>query len=233
MTRTTLRLTAALAALLVAGCGMEERPEPAAPAKAPATPAPPPGGGSPADSFPERPQFADDFAQADSGWPRSGYRAGGFHLRRREGTVGASAPRSVDPANRGTLLEAVVEAPPGGGAGLLCRASEDYRTGYALLLYGRSRIQLVRLQDGDATTLKAHTLTPNERSDRGAPTLLRLGCGSGEPGRPVTLSYTVNATPYGFVVDRTSLDPGDAARVGLVARDGAARFDDFALWLAA
>ena len=49
----------------------------------------------------------------------------------------------------------------------------------------------------------------------------------------MTLSYTVNATPYGFVVDRTSLDPGYAARVGLVARDGAARFDDFALWLAA
>ena len=79
----------------------EERPEPAAPAQATATPAA--AGGSPAGSFPDRPQFVDDFAQAGSGWPRSGYRAGGFHLRRREGTVGALAPRSVDPANRGTL----------------------------------------------------------------------------------------------------------------------------------
>ena len=230
MTQTALRLTAALAALLLAGCGSEERSEPEAPAKATATPAA--AAGSPAGSFPEQPQFTDDFSQAGSGWPRSGYRAGGYHLRRGGGTVGALAPRSVDPARRGTLVEALIEAPSGGGAGLLCRASEDYRTGYALLLYGRSRIQLVRLQDGDATTLKAHALTPNERSDQGEPTLLRLGCGSGEPGRPMTLSYTVNATPYAFVADRTSIDPGDSARVGLVARDGAARFDDFALWLA-
>jgi hypothetical protein len=42
----------------------------------------------------------------------------------------------------------------------------------------------------------------------------------------------IDAGAYGFVVDREGIDPGDSARVGLVARDGAARFDDFALWLA-
>ena len=36
----------------------------------------------------------------------------------------------------------------------------------------------------------------------------------------MTLSYTVNATPFGYVVDRESVDPGREARVGLVARDG-------------
>ena len=43
---------------------------------------------------------------------------------------------------------------------------------------------------------------------------------------------SVNATPFGYVTDRESIDPGRSARVGLLARDGAARFDDFALYLA-
>jgi hypothetical protein len=35
-----------------------------------------------------------------------------------------------------------------------------------------------------------------------------------------------------LLTDRESVDPGRSARVGLLARDGAARFDDFALYLA-
>ncbi len=80
--------------------------------------------------------------------------------------------------------------------------------------------------------IKQHRLTPNERSDRGKPSLLRLGCGTGQPGQPLTLIYSINATPFGYVTDRESIDPGRTARVGLLARDGAARFDDFALYLA-
>jgi hypothetical protein len=34
------------------------------------------------------------------------------------------------------------------------------------------------------------------------------------------------------VTDRKSVDPGRSARVGLLASDGVARFDDFALYLA-
>ena len=208
-------ITCAIAVLLLAGCGGdEERPAPAA------TPQP---AATPEGSFPDRPQVADDFSDPGSGWPAGGYREGE--------AVAAFAPVRVEPANRGTLSEVAVVAPRGGAAGLSCRMSPDRRTGYVLLLYGRSRIQLVRLDDGRAETLKAHALTPNERSDPGAPTLLRLGCGTGEPGSPMTLSYTVNATPYGFVADRDSVDPGSGARAGMVARDGTARFDEFALWL--
>jgi hypothetical protein len=34
------------------------------------------------------------------------------------------------------------------------------------------------------------------------------------------------------VTDQDSVDPGSAARVGLLARDGVAQFDNFALYLA-
>ena len=93
-------------------------------------------------------------------------------------------------------------------------------------------MQLLRLEDGKVKVLKKHQLTPNERSDPGKPSLLRLGCGTAKPGQPVTLIYALNATPFGYVTDRVSLDPGAQARVGLLARDGTARFDDFALYLA-
>ena len=221
MRRTTLAL---LIFVLLAGCGGEqdERSAPAATAEPAATPE---------GSFPDRPQLADDFSDPDSGWPAGGYRDGAYRLRGGADAAVAFAPLRVEPGNRGTLSEVTVVAPRGGAAGLSCRMSADRRTGYVLLLYGRSRVQLVRLDHGRAETLKAHALTPNERSDPGAPTLLRLGCGTGEPGSPMTLSYTVNATPYGFVADRDSVDPGGGARAGMVARDGAARFDEFALWL--
>ncbi|MEO8688014.1 MAG: hypothetical protein ABI611_07310 [Solirubrobacteraceae bacterium] len=62
--------------------------------------------------------------------------------------------------------------------------------------------------------------------------LLRVGCGTGKPGQPVTLIYAINATPFGYVTDRVRVDPGAQARVGLIARNGAARIDDFALYLA-
>ena len=218
-------ITCAIAVLLLAGCGGdEERPAPAA------TPQP---AATPEGSFPDRPQFADDFSDPGSGWPAGGYRDGAYRLRSGAGAAAAFAPVRVEPGNRGTLSEVALVAPRGGAAGLSCRMSPDRRTGYVLLLYGRSRIQLVRLDDGRAETLKEHALTPNERSDPGAPTLLRLGCGTGEPGSPMTLSYTVNATPYGFVADRDSVDAGGSARAGIVARDGTARFDEFALWLGA
>ena len=122
--------------------------------------------------------------------------------------------------------------PSRGGAGLLCRAAHDGSAGYALLLGADGRVQLSRIEDGEASVLKDFRLTPNERAERGKASLLRLGCGTGKPGEPVTLIFSVNATPYGTIVDEQSVDPGGEARVGLVARDGAARFDDFALSLA-
>ena len=51
-------------------------------------------------------------------------------------------------------------------------------------------------------------------------------------GEPLTLVYSINATPFGYVTDQDSIDPGRTARVGLLARDGVAQFDDFALYLA-
>ena len=142
------------------------------------------------------------------------------------------APRRVEPPTRGTLSEVTVRVPARGAAGLLCRASANGGTGYGLLLSGRSKVQLLRLEDGKVRVLKQHFLTPNERSDRGKPSLLRLGCGTGTPGQPLTLIYAINATPFGYVTDRESIDPGSSARVGLLARDGVAQFDDFALYLA-
>jgi hypothetical protein len=221
-----LRLaTAALAAVALASCGDDDPPA----AERPAATATPAATRDPeAGRFPERPQHADDFSARESGWPRAGYRRGAYAVA--GGAV--LAPWEVRPATRGTLSEAAVAPPAGGAAGLLCRASSDGGTGYALLLGADASVRLLRFEDGTASTLKEHELTPNERADEGEPSLLRLACGSGAPGGPVTLGYTVNATPYGYVVDERAVDPGDAAHVGLIAQDGQAVFDTVALFLA-
>ena len=219
--------TAAALAAALGGCG--ETDEPAQKREAPRAPTvtPAPAAGS----FPAKPQVIDKFDDDGSGWPRDGYRDGAFVLPAK-GSAAVLAPERIEPATRGTLTEVIAEPARGGAAGLLCRASADGGTGYALLLDSNSTVQLLRLEDGKVGVLKKHKLTPNERSDPGKPSLLRLGCGTAKPGQPVTLIYAINATPFGYVTDRVSLDPGAQARVGLLARDGTARFDDFALYLA-
>jgi hypothetical protein len=224
--RTPMRSLALAVLLVLAGCGGERAARVEAPPKAPkATPAPSAG------SFPDRPQLVETFSKPGSGWPRDGYRNGAFVLPAR-GSAAVLAPRTVRPATRGTLSEVTVRVPARGAAGLLCRASADGGTGYGLLLDARGKVQLLRLEDGEVRVLKQHRLTPNERSDPGKPTLMRLGCGSAAPGQPLTLIYSLNATPYGYVADRASVDPGSTAHVGLLARDGTAVFDDFGLYLA-
>jgi hypothetical protein len=220
--------TAATLAAALGGCGGgDEAPR----ERAAATPAPTVTPDPAAGSFPDRPQVLDKFDDDGSGWPRDGYRDGLFVLPARS-SAAVLAPKRIEPATRGTLSEVIAEPARGGAAGLLCRASADGGTGYALLLDARSTVRLLHLEDGKAKVLKQHRLTPNERSDPGKPSLLRLGCGTGKPGEPVTLIYAINATPFGYVTDRVSVDPGAQARVGLLARNGAARFDDFALYLA-
>ena len=54
-------------------------------------------------------------------------------------------------------------------------------------------MQLLRLGGRQGRALKKHKLTPNERSDPGKPSLLRLGCGTATPGQPVMLIYAINA----------------------------------------
>ena len=220
--------TAAALAAALGGCGETDEPaqKPAATKPAP-TVTPDPAAGS----FPAKPQVVDKFDDDGSGWPRDGYRGGAFVLPAK-GSAAVLAPKRIEPATRGTLTEVIAKPARGGAAGLLCRASDDGGTGYALLLDSDSTVQLLRLEDGKVKVLKKHRLTPNERSDAGKPSLLRLGCGTAKPGQPVTLIYALNATPFGYVTDRVSLDPGAHARVGLLARDGTARFDDFALYLA-
>ena len=220
--------TAAALAAALGGCGETDEPPQKRAATTPApTVTPDPAAGS----FPARPQVIDKFDDDGSGWPRDGYRDGAFVLPAR-GSAAVLAPKRIEPATRGTLSEVIAEPARGGAAGLLCRASADGGTGYALLLDSNSTVRLLRLEDGKAKVLKQHRLTPNERSDPGKPSLLRLGCGTGKPGQPITLIYAINATPFGYVTDRASVDPGAQARVGLLARDGTARFDDFALYLA-
>ncbi len=184
-----------------------------------------------AGDFPSRPQVVEKFSKPGSGWPRDGYREGAFILPAR-GSAAVLAPQKVEPATRGTLSEVTTLLPKRGAAGLLCRASANGGTGYGLLGGNDAKVQLLRLDGGKVRVIKQHHLTPNERSDRGKPTLLRLGCGTGAPGEPVTLIYTVNATPFGYVTDRESVDPGSTAHVGLLARDGVGKFDNFALYLA-
>ncbi len=229
--RHTMRSLALLAAVttVVAGCGGGEEEARTTPEPAAATPAvtvDPKAG-----SFPARPQVVEKFERPGSGWPRNGYQDGVFVLPAR-GSAAALAPQRIEPPTRGTLSEVTVELPKRGAAGLLCRASSDGGTGYGLLLHANAKVQLLRLDGGDVRVIKEHRLTPNERSDPGKPWLLRLGCGTGAPGQPVTLIYAINATPFGYVTDQESIDPGAEARVGLLARDGAPRFDNFALYLA-
>ena len=140
------------------------------------------------------------------------------------------APERVTPATRGVRAEVALR-PSRGGAGLLCRASADGDAGYAVLLGADGRAQLSRIDDGAAAVLDERRLAPEERSARGEPWTLRLTCGPGAPGDPIALSYSVNGAPTARVVDAEAVDPGDEAGVGLVARDGAARFDDFSLTL--
>ena len=185
-----------------------------------------------AGSFPDRPQVVEKFS-------RPGLRLAARRLSRRRlraprarlrGRARAASGSSRPPAARSPRSSSSRRR--GGAAGLLCRASDDGGTGYGLLLGADGKVQLLRLDGGKVRVIKQHRLTPNERSDRGKPSLLRLGCGTGEPGKPLTLIYSINATPFGYVTDRESIDPGRSARVGLLARDGVARFDDFALYLA-
>jgi hypothetical protein len=227
--RTLMLLLVLVALLVLAGCGGERAKRGEAPTAPKATPVvtPDPAAGS----FPDRPQVLEKFTKPGSGWPRDGYRQGSFVLPAR-GSAAVLSPERVEPATRGTLSEVTVQLPERGAAGLLCRGSADGGTGYGLLVSGRGKVTLLRLEGGKARVLKQHLLTPNERSDPGKPTLLRLGCGSGAPELPVTLIYSINATPFGYVTDRKSIDPGKTARVGLLARDGVARFDNFALYLA-
>ena len=226
--RTTMRLLAlAVSLAALAGCGGDDDTAKAPKPTATPTVTPDPAAGS----FPSRPQVIETFSKPGSGWPRDGYRNGSFLLPAR-GSAAALAPRPVEPATRGTLSEVTVRVPKGGAAGLLCRGSADGGTGYGLLLSSRSKVQLLRLENGKVRVIKQHFLTPNERSDPGKPSLLRLGCGTGAPGEPITLIYAINATPFGYVTDQDSVDPGSAARVGLLARDGVAQFDNFALYLA-
>ena len=171
--------TAAALAAALGGCG--ETDEPAQKREAPRAPTvtPAPGAGS----FPAKPQVVDKFDDDGSGWPRDGYRDGAFVLPA-DGSAAVLAPKRIEPATRGTLSEVIAEPARGGAAGLLCRASADGGTGYALLLDSKSTVQLLRLEDGKVKVLKQHKLTPNERSDPGKPSLLRLGCGTGKPGQP-------------------------------------------------
>ena len=231
MRHTVLPRLACLAALAAAlgGCGSDGGDDAPAAPKATATPAvtPDPAAGE----FPSRPQVLERFSRPGSGWPRDGYREGAFVLPAR-GSAAVLAPQKVEPATRGTLSEVTAKLPKRGAAGLLCRASANGGTGYGLLVGGDAKVQLLRLENGNVRVIKQHRLTPNERSDPGKPTLLRLGCGTGAPGQPVTLIYAINATPFGYVTDRESVDPGSTARVGLLARDGVGTFDNFALYLA-
>jgi hypothetical protein len=228
--RDSVRRLVALAVLPVAlaACGSDDKETAQAPKATPApTVTPDPAAGS----FPSRPQVLETFEKPGTGWPRDGYREGSFVLPAR-GSAAVLAPQRIEPPTRGTLSEVTVRVPKRGAAGLICRASSDGGTGYGLLLSGRSKVQLLRLDAGKVRVIKQHFLTPNERSDSGKPSLLRLGCGTGAPGQPLTLIYAINATPFGYVTDQESIDPGGSARVGLLARDGVAQFDNFALYLA-
>jgi hypothetical protein len=223
-------VTLAALASALGGCGSDGGGEatPDAPTAAPtATVTPDPAAGD----FPSRPQVVEKFSRPGSGWPRDGYREGAFILPAR-GSAAVLAPQKVEPATRGTLSEVTTQLPKRGAAGLLCRASANGGTGYGLLVGNNAKVQLLRLEGGKVRVIKQHRLTPNERSDPGKPTLLRLGCGTGAPGQPVTLIYAINATPFGYVTDRESVDPGSTAHVGLLARDGVGKFDNFALYLA-
>jgi hypothetical protein len=220
------RRAALLAPLVVlAGCGggeraADDRPTQAEPARK-----------QDRDSgkFPERPQVLDDFSDRGSGWEAAGYRAGAYVLR--DGA--AAAPQPVEPGRRGALAEVAVSPPRSGAAGLFCRGSADGRSGYALLLDAEHRVRLLRVENGRTATLKRFRLAPNERSDAGKPTLLRLACGTAAPGKPLTIGFTVNSSPFAYVRDARALPAGASTRAGLIAEDGsAARFDEFALWLA-
>ncbi len=143
------------------------------------------------------------------------------------------APQKVEPPTRGTLSEVTTRAAQARRRGpAVPRVRRTAAPATGCCVGGNAKVQLLRLEDGKVRVLKQHRLTPNERSDPGKPTLLRLGCGTGAPGQPVTLIYAINATPFGYVTDRESVDPGSTARVGLLARDGVGTFDNFALYLA-
>jgi hypothetical protein len=232
---------ALLAACALGACGG------ARPSAGPAV-APPEEEGTAVDdpgAFPEEPLLREDFAAGAGRWPQTEGRAqvvGGSYRISLDGTgalLTSPAPLTVEPGTAGVLVEAEVTLRHGSGsAGLFCRGVEGRQTFYALTLDAAGDWALRRFEDGAQRVLDSGTLPATVTSEPGEPSLLRLACGTGTGGVPVSLAFTVNASPFLSVRDPQAVDPGGPSRVGVVAlgaHDGTpfeAGFDNVAVWLA-
>lgn len=243
--------TTSLLALALSACARDEpnaratkQPTPHATA-APRSPAAPGGRDDPG-SFPDEPQFKYDLSERPGGWrsqpaddrSSAGFVAGGYLLRAVKESLWVAAPPEIEPGNRGSFTEVEMTLVEGAGAaGLFCRGVPGSRTGYGLTIGTDERWAVWRFLNGERETLDRGRLDATVLSEPGDPNLLRLICGTGGEGEPVTIAFTINATDLAGVRDPKGLPIPASGRVGLLALpydDGRfeARFDNLAVSLA-
>jgi hypothetical protein len=191
-----------------------------------------------AGSLPDEPQVALDLRDRPDGWPAGGgeaqaYVEGGYRVRG-EATVRVSAERRARPGTQAVLLETTLDrGTEGATAGLFCRGDEDSPAGYEYAVAADGRFSVDRVDaDGERRALVEGTFDPGETGEPERPLLLRLLCGAGAEGEPVTLGFTVGARPTQFTADERGLPAGDTAAVGVLARGGEATFRTFAAFFA-
>lgn len=191
-------------------------------------------------AFSAEPALREQFEDPSSGWPPQGYADGRYRVVVEGGRpfAAVAAPLAIEPGAAGVYLEAEVSLTGGAGrAGLHCRGGQDGQTLYALSVGADGTWAMERYEGGVGAVLDGGTLPDTVLSDEGQPNLLRLICGAGAAGTPVSLVFTLNATQYLTVTDPVALDPGATSTAGLFvgAQDGGpaeAAYDNVAVWVA-
>ena len=181
------------------------------------------------------PSLTEDFSAGPSGWTGGAVRAGRFAVSVPNGRdLGfAVAPERIAPGSTGVFLQARIDMPRRGRAGLFCRRSPDGRGGYAVIFDPAAGAwEVLRLERDEPEHVRGEALRP-EVVRPGEDAFVRMLCGTGEPGEPVTIAFTINSSGLLGARDESALAVAGTSTAGVVVegRGDRVRFDDVSLTL--